>query len=117
VVFGWEAALAAIITLFLSGVASDYVLEGPSVVRTATIVTDQPEQLAHIIQQTLNRGTTKWSGEDGIKHHAHGVLFVTIARPEVRQLTEIVSATDPEAFITIGHGQVAFGRGFKSMQH
>lgn len=115
-VFGWEAALAAIVALFLTGVASDYVLEGPSVVRTATIVTDQPDKLAQVIEQALHRGTTKWRSEDGIKHRAHGVIFVTVARPEARRLTEIVSMADPEAFVVISQGQAAFGHGFKAIK-
>jgi uncharacterized membrane-anchored protein YitT (DUF2179 family) len=117
VVFGWEAALAAIITLFLTGATSDYVLEGPSVVYTAMIVTDQPDALGQAIEQNLQRGTTKWHSEEGVHHHRHGVLFVTVARPEARQLKEVVSATDPDAFVVVSQGQAAFGHGFKSMRH
>ncbi len=117
IVFGWEAALAAIITLFLTGLASDYVLEGPSVVRTAMIVTDKPTMLEKAIGQSLKRGTTKWYSETGLHHQAHGVLFVTVSRPETRQLTEIVSTIDPEAFVVISQGQTAFGRGFKPIRH
>lgn len=40
--FGWEIALHAFLTLFLSGLASDDILEGPSNVRTATIIMDRP---------------------------------------------------------------------------
>ena len=117
IVFGWEAALAAIITLYLTGAASDYVLEGPSVVRTAMIVTDRPDSVEQAIDKTLNRGMTKWYSEDSIHHHAHGVLFVTVARPQARELTEVVGLADPEAFVVISQGQVAFGRGFKSMRN
>ena len=45
-VFGWEAALYAFVTLFIWGLVADYVLEGPSVVRTAFIVTDEPEKVS-----------------------------------------------------------------------
>jgi uncharacterized membrane-anchored protein YitT (DUF2179 family) len=114
-VFGWEAALAAIITLFLTGAASDYVLEGPGVVRTAMIVTDSPDILEQAIGQILRRGSTKWYSATGINHQAHGVLFVTISRPEARRLTEIVSVADPDAFVVISQGQAAFGDGFKPM--
>ena len=112
-VFGWEAALAALISLFLGGVASDYILEGPSVIYTATIVTDHPDELERAIEQNLHRGATKWHSEAGINHHAHGVLFVTVARPEARQLTEVASQVDPEAFVVLSQGQAAFGHGFK----
>ena len=40
-VFRWEVALLATLTLILSGIVTDLVLEGVSQVRTATIVTNQ----------------------------------------------------------------------------
>ena len=45
-VYGWEGALYAAIALFTAGLATDYVLEGPSVIRTAMIITDKPEDIA-----------------------------------------------------------------------
>lgn len=116
IVFGWEAALAAILTLFLTGAASDYVLEGPSVVRTAMIVTHKPDLLERAIEQHLRRSITKWHSENGLKQEARDVLFVTVARPEARQLTEIVAMVDPDAFVVISQGQAAFGEGFKAMR-
>ena len=50
VVFGWEMALYAFVTLFMWGLVADYVLEGPSVVRTAFIVTDEPENVSQALQ-------------------------------------------------------------------
>ncbi|MGL4648759.1 MAG: YitT family protein, partial [Caldilineaceae bacterium] len=43
-VFGWEIALYAFLTLLLGGMATDYVLEGPSRTRTATIITTRPQE-------------------------------------------------------------------------
>ena len=48
-VFGWEMALYAFITLFTWGFVADYILEGPSVVRTVFIVTDLPEEVSQIL--------------------------------------------------------------------
>jgi uncharacterized membrane-anchored protein YitT (DUF2179 family) len=115
-VLGWEAALASLIAVFLTGVASDYVLEGPGVICTALIVTDHTDKMEQAIEHSLQRGATKWHSEDGTTHHAHGVLLVIVSRPEAHQLREIVSRTDPEAFVVISQGQTAFGRGFKAMQ-
>ncbi|MFN8565263.1 MAG: YitT family protein [Anaerolineae bacterium] len=44
--FGWEATLYAMVGLFVGGATADYVLEGPSVVRTAVIITDHPHEVA-----------------------------------------------------------------------
>ena len=111
-VFGWNGALAAIITLYLTGVASDYILEGPSIIYTAMIVTDHTDTMEIAIEHSLNRASTRWNSEASLKHRAHGVLFVTVARPEARQLTETVTSVDPGAFVTMSLGQAAYGPGF-----
>jgi uncharacterized membrane-anchored protein YitT (DUF2179 family) len=112
-VFGWEGALYAIVALFVGGAASDYVLEGPSVIRTATIITDYPSEVADAVLDEMGRGVTAWPGKGMFTEQQHTVLFVTVARPQVGKLRRLVFAVDPKAFLVIGQGHVAYGRGFK----
>jgi uncharacterized membrane-anchored protein YitT (DUF2179 family) len=114
-VFGWEAALCAMVSMFVLGAVSDYVLEGPSVVRTATIVTDQPDVVANAIETCLKRSATRWSGEGARTQVDHAVLYVAVSRPEVKMLHTAIGAADPAAFIVIGHGHTAYGGGFKAI--
>jgi len=107
--FGWELALYALITLFIWGVAADQILEGPSVVRTALIVTDQPEKVSQVVFKNLNLGITAWPARGMFTDEKHTVLFCTINRPEVNALRFLVLDVDPNAFIVIGHGHQAVG--------
>lgn len=107
--FGWEAALYALVTLFIWGIATDYVLEGPSVVRTAFIVTDQREAVAHALLDKLQIGVTAWQGEGMFTEKAHSVLFCTVSRPFVDTLRNVVREADPKAFVVITHGHQATG--------
>jgi uncharacterized membrane-anchored protein YitT (DUF2179 family) len=115
-VFGWDGALYAMVALFAGGVASDYVLEGPSVIRTATIVTDRPGQVAQVLLANLRRGVTSWLGKGMFTEKEHTVLFVTITRPQVNALRRLVFSVDPHAFVVIGQGHVAYGQGFKEVK-
>lgn len=115
-VFGWEAALYAIVALFVGALASDYVLEGPSVIRTAFIITDHPRAVADAVMSEMGRGVTAWQGTGMFTEQPHAVLFVTVARPQVNTLREIVAAADSSAFIVIGQGHVAYGQGFKQVK-
>jgi uncharacterized membrane-anchored protein YitT (DUF2179 family) len=115
-VFGWEGALYAVVALFAGAMASDYVLEGPSVIRTATIVTDRPQEVAHVLLEDLGRGVTSWSGKGMFTEKEHTVLFVTITRPQVNALRRLVFSVDPNAFVVIGQGHVAYGQGFKRVR-
>lgn len=108
-VFGWEKALYALITLFVWGLAADYVLEGPSVVRTAFIVTDAPEAVADAVFGELGLGVTAWPAEGMFTEVQHAVLFCTVSRPYARSLQKVVTQADPNAFLVIGQGHQASG--------
>ncbi len=108
-VFGWENALYALLMLFVWGLVADYVLEGPSVVRTAFIVTDSPQQVAHTLFNRLGVGVTAWSGQGMFTGTEHVILFCTVSRPDVAGLKSAVADIDPHAFMVIGHGHQAKG--------
>lgn len=107
--FGWERALYGMIMLFVMGLASDYVLEGPSVVRVVFIVTNLPEQVGAILMERLGVGVTRWSGEGMYTQEERVILFCTVARPDVEVLHSAVTEIDPGAFIVIGQGHQASG--------
>lgn len=112
VVFGWEAALLAMLTLFLNGVASDYVLEGPSAVRTATIVTSEPKAVSEALRTHLGRGNSFWQVTGSFTGEERGMVMCTIGRPQVNELKHILNKVDPGAFLTIGVSHQAYGGGF-----
>lgn len=115
-VFGWETALYALLTLFLNGIASDYTLEGPSSVRTATIITDKPDAVAQALIQGLGRGVSQWQIIGSYTGQPHSMLTCTIYRPQVNDLKHVVAAIDPEAFLTIGVAHQALGYGFQPLK-
>jgi uncharacterized membrane-anchored protein YitT (DUF2179 family) len=116
-VFGWEMALYAFVTLFTWGFVADYVLEGPSVVRTVFIVTDSPEEVSQILMDRLGVGVTGWTGKGMFSKTEHTTLFSTINRSDVNALKAIVNDTDPKAFVVIAQGhQTKGGRLRKSVR-
>jgi uncharacterized membrane-anchored protein YitT (DUF2179 family) len=115
-VFGWEAGLYALITLFVWGLAADFVLEGPSVVRMAFIVTDMPQEVAEAVFRELRLGMTAWPAEGMFTKTEHAVLFCTVSRPHEGALRTVVAEADPEAFVVVGHGHQASGGVFGQAQ-
>ena len=107
--FGWEASLLGGLAIFINGMVADFTMEGPSVVRTATIVTDKPEEVSEAILGHLHRGVTAWQVEGMYTHHKRTMLFCTIARPEVHGLRTLVQEIDPKAFLVIGQGHRSSG--------
>ena len=108
-VFGWEMALYAFITLFAWGFVADYVLEGPSVVRTVFIVTDSPEVVSQVLMDRLGVGVTGWAVKGMFSQTEHTTLFSTVNRSDVNVLKSIVNDADPKAFVVIAQGHQTKG--------
>lgn len=111
-VFGWEGALYAIVALWVEGVTSDYLLEGPSVIRMALVITTHPEQVSQAIMDTMHRGVTGWNVTGMYTGQGRTMLLVTVARFQIDMLRQIVGTVDPAAFVVIAQGHVAYGEGF-----
>jgi uncharacterized membrane-anchored protein YitT (DUF2179 family) len=116
VVFGWDIALYAFLLLFVSGLASDYTLEGPSSTRTATIITDRPQDVAAGLITRLNRGASYWEVTGGYTGRKRYLVLCTITRSQVADLTQVVADIDNAAFITIGISHQALGVGFSPLR-
>ena len=114
-VFGWEMSLYAFITLFTWGFVADYVLEGPSVVRTVFIVTDLPEAVSRVLMDRLGVGVTGWDVKGMFSQTAHATLFSTVNRSDVNILKAIVNDADPKAFVVIAQGHQARGGRLRKM--
>jgi len=108
-VFGWEMSLYGFITLFTWGFVADYVMEGPSVVRTVFIVTDSPEEVSQVLMDRLGVGVTGWGVKGMYSKAEHTTLFCTVNRSDVNVLKTIVSDADPKAFVVIAQGHQTRG--------
>ena len=115
-IFGWDKALYAIITLYVSGLVSETVLEGGGTVRTAMIVTSQPQKVADEILVELERGVTFLSGTGAYTGAERPVLYCVVSRAEIAQVKDIVHQADPSAFMVIGVAHEALGEGFRPLK-
>ena len=110
-VFGWEAALYAVITLYVSGLVVDTVMEGGSV-RTALIMTAEPQSVTDQIMGIMERGVTVVPGTGAYTGVSRPILYCVVTRSEVQMLKSIVQEADPRAFMVIGTAHEALGEGF-----
>jgi len=114
-VFGWENALYALVTTYVSGLAAEMVLEGSGILRTAMIVTSCPDVVSQQIMTVLERGVTILEGTGGYTGETRPVLYCVITTAEVSRIKEIVKQADPKAFMVIGMAHEALGEGFKPL--
>jgi len=112
-VFGWKEALYALITLYVSGLVVDTTMEGAGTVRTALIVTSQPQKVAATIMAEMERGVTILAGTGAYTGAERPVLYCVVTRAEVQQLKTIVHKADAQAFMVVGAAHEAIGEGFQ----
>ena len=115
-VFGWKAALYAMIALYVSGLVAETTLEGGGTVRTAMIVTNEPEAISNRVLEELERGVTMLQGTGAYTGVDRPVLYCVILRSEVAYLKAIVHEVDPHAFMVIGVAHEALGEGFRPLK-
>ncbi|MBN1668221.1 MAG: YitT family protein [Anaerolineales bacterium] len=115
--FSWENALYALVMLYVSGVTAETVSEGSKVVRTALIVTNQPEEVKHRILIGLGRGVTELTARGGYTGADRPVLYCVISRAEVARVKALVSEADPLAFMVIGNAHEVLGEGFLPLKN
>ncbi len=115
-IFGWKAALYAMITLYVSGLVSETVLEGGGTVRTAMIITNRPEDVSARVIENLERGVTYLEGRGAYTGNSRPVLYCVVSRSEVSTLKTIVHEIDPDAFMVIGVAHEALGEGFMPLK-
>lgn len=116
-VFNWEIALLAILSLVLSGIVSDFVMEGSSQVRTAFIITKHPKVLSNTLIAELGRGVSTWTIQGGYTQADQTMVYCTVRRSQVSDLKYLVAAVDEKAFLVIGTAQQAWGGvGFNSLK-
>ena len=114
--FSWTLALYALVSLYVSGLAAEVAAEGSAVVRTATIISARPDEVAAQILKDLERGVTKWPGVGMYSGQPRQILFCAVSRAEVGQLKAIVREIDATAFVVIGQAHEALGEGFKPLK-
>jgi uncharacterized membrane-anchored protein YitT (DUF2179 family) len=115
-VFGWKAALYAMIALYVSGLVAEATLEGGGTVRTALIITSEPETISARVLDELERGITVLEGKGAYTGAERPVLYCVITRAEVATLKAIVNEVDPRAFMVIGVAHEALGEGFRPLK-
>jgi uncharacterized membrane-anchored protein YitT (DUF2179 family) len=114
--FSWENALYALVMLYISGIAAEVTMEGANVVRTAVIITNQPDPVVREILESMERGVTILEGKGGYTGLERTILYCVVTRSEIAQIKALVKEADPQAFIVIGQAHEVLGEGFRPLQ-
>ncbi|HEX6971523.1 MAG TPA: YitT family protein [Limnochordia bacterium] len=111
--FGAELALYALLAVFLTSKAIDWLQEGRPYARAAFIISRASEQIATGVLTRLDRGATAFRARGLYTGIEREVLFVIVHRQQLQALKELVHSVDPAAFVVITEVSEVIGEGFR----
>lgn len=111
-VFGLQAALWALISLFVSSQAMDSVIKGFNTAMQFMIISRDAEEIVRRIHTEIDRGCTRLMAEGTYSRLPVGTLLCVVSRTEAPRLKKLVAEVDPQAFVTVCNVHEALGEGF-----
>lgn len=111
-----NAALYALICIFISARAVDMVLAGFGSSKACFIITNQARQVSRRILDELERGVTSLAGTGMYSGEGRTVLISVISQREVMLVKQIVRDEDQKAFMFITDTHETLGEGFRNLQ-
>lgn len=110
--FGLQAALWALIALFVSSQAMDSVIKGFNTAMQFLIISRDAEEIVRRIHTEIDRGCTRLMAEGTYSRLPVGTLLCVVSRTEAPRLKKLVAEVDPQAFVTVCNVHEALGEGF-----
>lgn len=107
-----EAALYAVVVVFVSSAVVDQIVGGSRRGRTILIVTRRSREVADALLHTLDRGVTMLDAAGAYTGEEQQVLLCAVRPSEVHPLRRLVNATDPAAFMIVLTSDEVLGNGF-----
>ena len=84
-------------------------IEGPSVIRTVLIVTDEPEKVTQAVLQRLGIGVTSWSGKGVPSKTEHTTLVLRFKSTGSKKFNDNCKWRRPQVLHVIMQGHHAMG--------
>lgn len=107
-----EAAMYAVIAMFVVSKAVDLVLYGIDNSNVCYIISEKSEQLIEGITDKLHRGVTILDGQGAYSHESKQVLLCVVKRTQISEIRKMIRNIDEKAFFIVTDAKNVFGKGF-----
>jgi uncharacterized membrane-anchored protein YitT (DUF2179 family) len=96
----------------LAGAVADEITSGIKNARMTYIISDHYDTIADRIMNEMQRGVTMLHGTGMYTGSKKPVLMCAVSKKEIVHLRELVSETDPDAFMILVNASEVRGEGF-----
>lgn len=112
-VFNIEHTLYALISVFIMGKLTDWILARGKTAKCALIISKCSDEIAQNILTDLDRGVTSISGTGVYSGRDRKILMCICSNKDIVEMKDIVKEYDPQAFFIINDVTEAMGEGFE----
>lgn len=109
-----DAALYAVISVFVQAKIVDALVYGGQESRLLLIFSDTPQELAKRLLEA-ERGVTLLHGEGAYSGSDRRVLLTAVYKSDYAKIKRLVKQTDPSAFMVVTSAGEVFGNGFQPL--
>ena len=112
-VYGIEAVLLGFISVWATSIAINRVLVfGGQEARSVMIITDKVDEVVHMIDTVLERGSTLLEAQGGYTREQRQVVLSVINMTQYPELIKQLNHIDPQAFVIATEATEVKGNGF-----
>lgn len=108
----WHKVVIGYCVLLISMIMLDYTMNSATQSVQFTIISDQYETIAKVINEEVGRGVTVLYGEGWYSKTSRHVLIVMARRRESPQIFRLIKYIDPRAFVSQTKVVGVYGEGF-----
>ncbi|MBE5794178.1 MAG: YitT family protein [Clostridiales bacterium] len=110
-----EHALYAFISIYVSSMLINLMVDGLTTEKACYIIASAYEQIKAELMAELNRGVTVLDARGGFSGEERPVLLCVVSAQEVARLKLIVRRIDDKAFVFISDAHEVLGEGFRQL--
>ncbi|KGR74156.1 membrane protein [Ureibacillus sinduriensis BLB-1 = JCM 15800] len=108
-----RSMMYTLVAVYVGARVIDMVQEGAYTAKAALIISNNPNEIANLISEKMERGVTVFHGYGHYTKQSKDVLYCIVARNELVRLKSIIRAIDSNAFVSIIDVKDVTGEGFR----
>ncbi|MBR3117850.1 YitT family protein [Oceanobacillus profundus] len=112
IVFSLELTLFALLAIYISGKAIDFVQLRTTATKLILIITDEEEKIQTLIHEGIDRGLTKVRSVGGYSNLDKTMILCVTEQQEAVQLKKLLQKEAPSTFVIFINASEILGRGF-----
>lgn len=108
-----EIAMYTLITMYISSVVINRVIEGFDRKKLLFIVTEREAEVSNLIMKELGRGVTYFYGEGAYTGESKKIIYCIVTLNQIIKVKKMIEDLDPTSLMSVIDASEVQGKGFK----